>query len=294
MVFVMKALWRSNLVSSSDPDTVAEELMCQPADCTLDCYFQECESCKENQIVFMLDEFNGCEDVHYDLWEWKTDAVGGKNVRRLVKENKVCKMYELVQLAIEMLPEYTYYTGNDKVQKRAVRKLREKLQPDEALLHIDFLENYNCKYASEVQGVHFGGSRQQITLHTCMLYVGQGRKEAICTISESLQHNPVGIFVFLRPILEELAPDIQHLHFLSDSPVTQYRNRFMFYLMSQKIPSLFPDLISLSWHYSECGHGKGAADGIGGTLKRTCDRYVSFDKDVGNFAQFSATITKYV
>nr|CAI5865629.1 unnamed protein product [Callosobruchus analis] len=36
------------------------------------------------------------------------------------------------------------------------------------LVHIDFSENYVCKYSCEVQSAHFGGSKPQITLHTAV------------------------------------------------------------------------------------------------------------------------------
>ncbi|KAL4713895.1 hypothetical protein ACJJTC_015549 [Scirpophaga incertulas] len=38
------------------------------------------------------------------------------------------------------------------------------------LLHIDFSENYGCKYGSEIQSAHFGGSKEQLSLHTCLYY----------------------------------------------------------------------------------------------------------------------------
>lgn len=38
------------------------------------------------------------------------------------------------------------------------------------MLHVDFSENYNCKYSEEIQSVHFGGAGQQITRHTAVLY----------------------------------------------------------------------------------------------------------------------------
>lgn len=35
-----------------------------------------------------------------------------------------------------------------------------------------------------------------------------------------------------------------------------------------------------TWSYLESSHGKGAADGIGGTLKRTADRLVATGSDI--------------
>ena len=31
-------------------------------------------------------------------------------------------------------------------------------------------ENYECKFSSEIQAFHFGGSREQVCIHTVMLY----------------------------------------------------------------------------------------------------------------------------
>lgn len=45
-----------------------------------------------------------------------------------------------------------------------------------------------------------------------------------------------------------------------------------------------------TWNFWEAGHGKGAADGIGGLVKRTCDRAVAMGKDVTDAEVFLNTI----
>jgi len=37
-----------------------------------------------------------------------------------------------------------------------------------------------------------------------------------------------------------------------------------------------------TWNFSEAGHGKSAADGVGGSLKRTADRFVSLGSDISS------------
>lgn len=51
----------------------------------------------------------------------------------------------------------------------SLQTLRENLADNECLLHVDFSENYSCKYAQEVQSVLSGGSHQQAMLHTGLL-----------------------------------------------------------------------------------------------------------------------------
>lgn len=41
-----------------------------------------------------------------------------------------------------------------------------------------------------------------------------------------------------------------------------------------------------TWSFWETGHGKGPADGIGGLVKRTCDKAVAMGRDVTNAATF--------
>lgn len=45
-------------------------------------------------------------------------------------------------------------------------------------------------------------------------------------------------------------------------------------------------LTNIIWNYSECGHGKGAPDGVGALLKRTADRLVAHDGDMNNIDSF--------
>ena len=69
-----------------------------------------------------------------------------------------------------MLPKFLCHTFTIWQQYHSIDFLKKNLKPREALLHIDFSENFQCKYASEAQSVHFGASRQQLSLHTCVLY----------------------------------------------------------------------------------------------------------------------------
>ena len=55
-------------------------------------------------------------------------------------------------------------------QARLFRERKSKVKANECVIHVDFSENYNCKYHGEVQSVHFGASHQQSSLHTVVLF----------------------------------------------------------------------------------------------------------------------------
>lgn len=157
-----------------------------------------------------------------------------------------------------------------------------------ALIHVDFSENYSCKYNEEIQAVHFGGAKQQITLHTGVSYYRDNESimaQPFCSLSENIRHDNMAVWEHLKPIFEWLKntkSNLSHVHILSDSPVNQYKNKYMFHMVSCHLKSLYPWISFFSWHYSEPGHGKGAPDGVGGTLKRTADRAVAEGKDIIN------------
>lgn len=91
------------------------------------------------------------------------------------------------------------------------------------------------------------------------------------------------IMPLLKKYLNNKEASIDTLHFVSDSPANQYRNKKIFYFLQHFIPHKFPSLRKITWNYSEAGHGKGAPDGVGATIKRTCDRLVALGKDIEKF-----------
>ncbi|CAG2248624.1 unnamed protein product [Mytilus edulis] len=99
-------------------------------------------------------------------------------------------------------------------------------------------------------------------------------------ISDELSHTAAAVLAFLRsllPKLHELVPNMSCVHYISDSPTSQYRNRYIFNVVAEHV-SLFN--VPASWQYFEAGHGKGPCDGVGAVAKRMADNAVKRDKHV--------------
>jgi hypothetical protein len=81
----------------------------------------------------------------------------------------------------------------------------------------------------------------------------------------------------LEPVLDHflvlLDKPIEKISIISDSPSSQYRNRKTLYIVDRVLR--LRNIIRWQWMYTEAGHGKGAADGVGAAIKRRCDRLVS-------------------
>ncbi|MGH0127646.1 UNVERIFIED_CONTAM: hypothetical protein FKN15_071801 [Acipenser sinensis] len=164
-----------------------------------------------------------------------------------------------------------------------MKELKDRLAEDEVVVHIDYSENYSCKYHKEVKETHFGGSHAQITLHTGVIYLSGGRIESFSTVSDSLQHDAVATWAHLDPVLDYIRskyPSVIKVHFLSDGPTSQYRNKTCFYLTAT-VPFM-KGFHYVTWSYTEASHGKGAPDGVGGALKNLADRIVAHGTNIPN------------
>ena len=159
--------------------------------------------------------------------------------------------------------------------QQTIRELKAACaKSNEAIVQMDFAEN--CKYGSEVQSIHFGSSRDQGTIHDGVIYVND-QTESFATISNSMKHDAVGVWAYVKPVLQwmlERHPNVRGIHFVTDGPTSQYRCRQNF-LMSTLLRDEFPVFTNITWNFSEAGHGKSAADGIGAVLKRTADAVVA-------------------
>jgi hypothetical protein len=289
---IHRELRKFKIVADEELDLTITKMMCCDI-AEIHCYLRRCEACKQKTIVVDLFDHIQSELVSYESWG-PVHEVGkdGKTYRRTVKQKLKCSIVQLLDRFFDLLINYSAHIGRIKNQYREMRNLRDNLTSDDAIVHIDFSENYACKYYREIQSIHFGGNRSHISLHTGVLYAAKN-VFSFCTISENLSHNPVLIWAHLHPILIQYT-HVKTIHFQSDSPTSQYRNKGMMYILFHKVLPLFPELEVLTWNFTESAHGKGAADGVGGTIKRTCDRIVAQNvRDISSFEEFSELVRSF-
>lgn len=84
-------------------------------------------------------------------------------------------------------------------------------------------------------------------------------------------------------------PDVETIHFFSDGPCTQYRQKGNFFLLSQEMSDRG---IQATWNFHESGHGKGVPDGVVSALKRSANNLVLHGKDITNAASFVQSINE--
>lgn len=268
-------------------DEVAKRVICDIK--SDDCVLRQCEGCKDR--VPTINTFVD-SSTYYKKWVNKKEQriINGteKLVIRTLKDTIQITKVDLIKLLIEQIPKFLIHKQIITNQYEYITELKKNLKVGEILLHMDFSENYQTKYSQEIQSVHFGASRQQLTLHTVVAYYrdltsDQLITRSFCTLSENVRHDACAVYAHILPVLHEINEQspIHNLHFLSDAPSTQYRNKSMIYIFSNLLPKVF-NLQKAEWSYLAPGHGKGAPDGVGGYTKRTADRIVSQGKDISD------------
>ena len=90
-------------------------------------------------------------------------------------------------------------------------------------------------------------------------------------MSDELCHNASTVLAFTGKLLTEiivLVPNVSCIHYITDSPTSQYRNKVILQFVAFHQDTM---QIRASWLYLESGHGKCPCDGVGGTAKRLAD-----------------------
>lgn len=294
MKLLAKSLKNQGLVDDNLRDLTNSVCCDPPID---NCLLRTCEKCKDKTLNF--EEYDGRRPALFYKWISCREKVYSFKLKKEIEVNVLKKsseyvtVEELKQVFLRDHAPYMMHIGRHLHQTQAFDALVETLDQTEMLFLMDWSMNYVCKYGREPQSVHFGASHKQLGFHTGRLYTA-GNSQSILTISEITRHDPAAIIAHIIPVLTkylEKHKEVTNLYFASDGPVTQYRNRDMYFLLVHHVKKLFPQITKIEWSFSEAGHGKGEADAVGGLSKRACDTAVAQMKDVDTIEKVHEIIT---
>ena len=261
------------------------------------CMYGSCKSCmRQDKVLFDAENETiepSCEKTFWYQWiNVKETLDDGKHIRKtqkLMVEGSVDELKACFRKALSDMKPHEFRVVH---QFKVLHGKKNDLKANEAYLHIDFAENWTAKSLDEIQSAHFGASLRQIILHTGILYV-DGQTTSFCTVSDHFSHGPCAIWSHLMPLLKKIRsewPHVDTLHFQSDGPTTQYRNKVNFCLTAT-IPKML-GFTAVWWNFSEAGHGKGPADGVGAAVKRLADGFVLSGKAIQNAADLVHEISQ--
>ncbi|KAL1250664.1 hypothetical protein QQF64_018460 [Cirrhinus molitorella] len=288
IAFKIKRMEQLGIIETSSPEDLVQSSVCDTGN--MSCMYGRCQKCIEKTFPTFLDPLTQGNTVIWQEWitrsvtVTKTRKDGSTEERQTKKtflEKRTSSIERLLALTTEHLPGFAVHMFNVKHQYLTLKAMKDTLTDDAVAVHVDYSENYSCKYAKEIKDTHFGTGNDQVTLHTGVLYLSRGRVEAFASLSDCLQHDAVATWAHLDPVLRYIRgkyPEAHNLHFISDGPTSQYRNKTSFYLAST-VPFMH-GFQWVTWNFTEASHGKGAPDGVGGALKNLADRIVSYGTSI--------------
>ena len=217
------------------------------------------------------------------IGQWKRVPIEEKGKKKVItKIESKMKPDEFISLLDHGIPEFPSHVFRVKRQYNEIQNLKKALPKNAVIVHMDFAENYMCKSLEEVQSAYW--TQASVTLHPVVVYYSDENSDlqhkSMVIVSDELGHNSSAVITFIDRIMKEvskIAPDLAIVHYWTDSPTSQYRNKVIFDLVSNHT-----DIYGVRavWNYFEAGHGKGPCDGLGGTTKRMADESVRSGKTV--------------
>ena len=214
--------------------------------------------------------------------QWKRVPVEEKGRRKMVMKivEHEYKKDEFIEFITQQANEFKLHVERVRRQYSEISQLKKHLNKDEVILHMDFAENYACKTVEEIQSAYW--TQTGVTLHPIVAYFrdtdGNLTHQSIVVISNELAHNSSTVLAFLdhvMPDLKRFVPGLKRIHYWTDSPTSQYRNKTIFDVVARH-EEIYG--VAATWNYFESGHGKGPCDGLGGITKRMADEAVKSGK----------------
>ena len=238
-----------------------------------DCMLHHCDECPEQTVIqnflkeqlllnYMIDD-----SIKYKQWV-STD--------RSNLEDHEDDFDDFLEKLSSKFFELTEHHFISKKQSEFLRIKKSNLNFDEAVLILDFAENYSFIVQDCAQGFHW--NNVQATIHPFVLYyLNSETKElnnaSFSCISDHMTHNAVTVYAFLKALINEQIktryPFIKSISYFTDGSPAQYKNfkNFTNLIMHEQDFG-----IKAEWHFFATSHGKNACDGVGGTIKRLAAR----------------------
>lgn len=230
--------------------------------------------------------------VRYQQWEKIEVDEGERIFKRPFLQDRSISRAEFIRIMMGKHQAYKDHCHRVRTQYRATSYLRKNLEEDECTIQVDYSENWTIKYQNEPSAIFY--DNQQATIHPLVVHFkqnGQLTSKSYVCISDELSHAAPTTFTFISaviPHVKNLLPNLQLVHFISESPSSQYRNKYIISLVAH-----FPILFNLhaTWNWLEAGHGKGCCDGVGGSVKSKADNLVKAGSNIRNPKELASVLS---
>ena len=133
----------------------------------IECISRQCSDCQNKKFSPILDPNIKDNIVQWKEWVSKSTPYSKKGqngstfeteVKTTSLEKSSASIEKLVSMTQDGLGRFCKHIYNIKHQFQSIQCLKSNLKENEAVVHVDYSENDNCKWSREIKEVNFGGS----------------------------------------------------------------------------------------------------------------------------------------
>ena len=238
------------------------KLICNPP--LPKCYLGACSVCPgieelKDHLIKVLDE-NMVDIITYKQWT----AVDRSTLETVSEPSD-----EFVESFGEKLGILLSHSFIATQQSMFYNQCKSSLKLGEIVVSADFSENYAFILQDAAQGFQWNNS--QATIHPFVAYFRESdsiNHLSFVIISDILHHDTIAGYLYQKRLIAFLKKNLvapQKIIYFSDGAASQYKNRKNFINLCHHQADFG---LRAEWHFSATSHGKGACDGLGGTVKR--------------------------
>ena len=218
------------------------------------CMSDNCDTCSDAKLFDQSFTNQVTEEPVFKWYQWQDE---NGYLQKAPKEGSTTDAFD--DLASQ-LPKFFWHSFIK--DKQAASYGRSKLmamesESDMCLLQMDFAENFTCLWQNEIQSAHW--RQRQVSIYTVMVYHREHTWSCVI-VSDYREHGKCAVSAFTSQVLDVIKtefPTVKVIDIWSDGPSSQYKNKYVFVLLS-KLERHHG--FEIRWNYFATSHGKGPND----------------------------------
>jgi hypothetical protein len=242
------------------------------------CMLHKCDQCRTK--IEDLEEDMAETTTHIKWFQWDKSESG-----QTVKVAHEGTVHDALEQLTNQLVAFKQHVFIKNKQAAYFNEAYQHPRPGQAIVQIDFSENASIICQDEVQSAHW--SHTQVTIYTVVAWTSSGTYSFALT-SDYLSHDKYAVDHFNKIIVRQLNArmngSLKVIDMFSDGAAQHFKQKYSFVSATK----LQDDGIQVNWHFFATSHGKGAVDGIGGTVKRVVQAAIKTRRcNVSNALEYS-------